>query len=108
MDAHVVLSCHVVCQKIQRNRVINPGGHRGCAQEVHKDVAAYTVGGTRLATDRDWIRVMRFYNIDLLMLKDQGLTRNGGPISRFFCRCKGDDKGCHFCETRDPKLLLLK
>ena len=77
-------------------------------KEVHKDVAAYTVGGTRLATDKDWIRVMRFYNIDLLILKDQGLTRNGGPISRFFCKCKGDDKGCHLCETRDAKLLLLK
>ena len=76
-------------------------------KETHKDVAAYTVGGTRLATDKDWIRVMRFYNIDLLTLMHQSKTRNGGNISRFFCQCKGGDVECALCKKRNPRLLLL-
>lgn len=40
-------------------------------KEVHKDVAIFSVAGTRIAKPADWIRIMAGYNIDLYRLSKE-------------------------------------
>lgn len=77
-------------------------------KEVHKDLAAFTVGGTRLASQADWIRIMYGYNIDLVTLRDLGLLRNGGDLGHYLCECVSGGTTCRKCIQMDPRLLLLQ
>ena len=71
-------------------------------KEVHKDVAVWTVAGTRPAHPEDWKRVMRGYNIDLVRLMREGKLRNGGDPQTNWCICYGADEPRVHLTSREP------
>ena len=76
-------------------------------KQVHRDVATYSVAGTRPATPAAWRRIGNGYNIDLVALRDHGQLRNGGSIDDYLCTCNAKPgTRCRRCQKADPYALL--
>ena len=78
-------------------------GHK----QVHRDVGAYSVAGTRVATSAAWLRIINGYTIDLFVLRMRWILRNGGHISAYLCRCAELHRLCKACSKLTPWQLVL-
>ena len=77
-------------------------------KEVHKDVAIFSVAGTRVAKPADWIRIMAGYNIDLYRLSKEGTLRNGDLPHQNWCVCMYEVEPCKLCRKKMPMWLLIQ
>lgn len=75
-------------------------------KQAYKDVSAFSVAGTRVATDDQWNRIIQGYNIDLLTLRDLEKLRNGASLDTYRCKCVQLGKTCRKCVKQNPFLLL--